>query len=148
METVIVLGLAMGTVLFLAYPFFGKKVRVSSGIRRSKLQILADKKEQALQVLKELEFDFKTGKLSESDYELLKERYRLKALSFLKRMDELSHPQVMESHPPEKALPRKPEKIAPPLMRPSKRPTCPNCGKRLPGNFKFCPFCGAAVAAG
>ena len=25
--------------------------------------------------------------------------------------------------------------------------TCPSCGKELPGEFSFCPFCGAAVAA-
>jgi class 3 adenylate cyclase/tetratricopeptide (TPR) repeat protein len=25
--------------------------------------------------------------------------------------------------------------------------TCPACGKELPGEFSFCPFCGAAVAA-
>ena len=26
-------------------------------------------------------------------------------------------------------------------------PTCPACGKELPGEFPFCPFCGAALAA-
>jgi class 3 adenylate cyclase len=25
--------------------------------------------------------------------------------------------------------------------------TCPSCGKKLPGEFPFCPFCGSAVAA-
>jgi len=25
--------------------------------------------------------------------------------------------------------------------------TCPGCGKELSGEFSFCPFCGAAVAA-
>src|SRR5262249_17353156 len=26
--------------------------------------------------------------------------------------------------------------------------TCPSCGKELPGEFPFCPFCGAALGAG
>ncbi len=25
--------------------------------------------------------------------------------------------------------------------------SCPNCGKQLNGNTKFCPDCGAAIAA-
>jgi hypothetical protein len=24
---------------------------------------------------------------------------------------------------------------------------CPSCGKQLPGEFPFCPFCGASLAA-
>jgi hypothetical protein len=24
-------------------------------------------------------------------------------------------------------------------------PTCPSCGKELPGEFPFCPFCGATL---
>jgi class 3 adenylate cyclase len=26
--------------------------------------------------------------------------------------------------------------------------TCPSCGRELPGEFPFCPFCGASVSAG
>jgi len=49
---------------------------------------LAARKEAALSALKELEFDYRTRKLSPEDYEELRTVYRLEAAEVLKAMDQ------------------------------------------------------------
>ena len=69
----------------------------------------------ALLALKEIEFDRETGKLSEPDYALLKERYSAEALRAL----------AAESR-----------------EAPDRVPVCPVCGPRPEPDAVFCSYCG------
>lgn len=75
----------------------------------------------ALIALKEIEFDRETGKLSDQDYEMLKERYSAEALRAL-AAEELA-----------------PQQESPPLS------SCPRCGPRPEPDAVFCSSCGMGI---
>jgi len=78
---------------------------------------------RALIALKEIEFDRETGKLSDQDYEMLKERYGAEALNALAA-----------------------EEAAPPSGTPA-QPSCPRCGPRPESDALFCSSCGRQLGA-
>ena len=74
----------------------------------------------ALEALREIEFEYQTGKLLEEDYVLLRNRYATRALEARDAIDE------------------------PPAPGPG---SCHACGEAIEGRVRFCPRCGAAQAA-
>lgn len=89
-------------------------------------------KAAALAAIRELEFDFQTGKISAEDYAVLRARYETKAV------DAMTAPQ------PARDLDREIEaQVA--SLRALRR--CGACGEALPAAANFCPACGA-VASG
>lgn len=54
---------------------------------KERLSELESRREALYAAIKELEFDYRMGKLSETDYKELDERYKLEALSLLKEID-------------------------------------------------------------
>lgn len=74
------------------YPLFTNKKRKISGdenFDRNGLPHLLIQKEVAYATLKDLDFDFRTGKLSEEDYQELKACYREEALNILEKIDKI-----------------------------------------------------------
>jgi len=78
---------------------------------------VADRKEAALAALRELEFEYQTGKVSEEDYAALRTRYAREALA---ARDELGETTERES--------------------------CPACGAETKEGAGFCSSCGGALA--
>lgn len=75
-----------------------------------------ERKDAAIAALRELEFEYQTGKVSEEDYATLRSRYAREALAARNELGETAG----ES-------------------------TCPSCGSRLREDAKFCTACGGAV---
>jgi len=71
-----------------------------------------ERRDAAIEALRELEFEFGTGKLSEEEYEAIRSRIRIEALAARDDVPDL------------------PEGF------------CPNCGRGLDRAEKFCPGCG------
>jgi hypothetical protein len=101
----------------------------------------------ALLALKEIEFDRATGKLSDRDYEMLKERYAAEAIAALDAEE--------RSAPPE--LPADPEQLVAVRLQvlrsgresggePSLR-SCITCGPRPEPDARFCSRCGRSLEA-
>lgn len=76
-----------------------------------------ERKEAAVEALRELEFEYQTGKVSEEDYARLRARYAREALT---ARDELGSA--------------------------TGAAFCPGCGEELRAGVKFCSRCGAAIA--
>ena len=76
----------------------------------------ADRKEAAIAALRELEFEYQTGKVSDEDYATLRTRYARDALA---ARDELGETVESES--------------------------CTACGAAIRGGAKFCSACGGAL---
>jgi hypothetical protein len=86
-------------------------------------------KRDAYAAIKEAEFDHQMGKLSDSDFQTLTEKYRAHALAAIAAMD--------TGPPAESATHRSPTRIA----------FCATCGRKLPPKPNFCPGCGRAIKA-
>ncbi len=96
MVVLIALGIAVVVVAFIAAPFFllegsepeveGKAADPDTALA---LADLSAEKETVYAAIQELDFDFKSGKLSAEDHALLRRRQEEHAGAILKRLDEL-----------------------------------------------------------
>lgn len=94
MAVVISLLIAVLAVAFVAAPFFFMTRRLSEpaakdpGASDALADLLAEK-ETVYAAIQELDFDFKSGKLSAEDHEMLRRRQEEHAATILKRIDAL-----------------------------------------------------------
>lgn len=99
----------------------------------------------ALRALKEIEFDRATGKLSDADYQSLKQQYTEEALAALRAGSREAGGGRREPEAP--PVSRLPSPVCPVHGR---RPEsdalfCSSCGRRLGSAPGFCARCGAAL---
>ena len=97
----------------------------------------------ALLALKEIEFDRETGKLSDADYEYLKDKYTAEALEALRAGRGTGVPDDAEALIAHRvrAL-RSAAATAPPGA-----PSCPSCGPRPEADAVYCSTCGGRLPA-
>jgi hypothetical protein len=87
MTFIVAMVLAVLTFAFIAYPFFKRRARATESVGDEKLQELQFQRDTTYSMLKELEFDLKSGILADEDYNDLKTRYKRKAVSILRDID-------------------------------------------------------------
>ncbi len=115
---------------FVVYPLFQRSEGEPVSVGREELEALLWEKQATYLALKDLEFDRSMGKLSEADYQELSQRYKGKAISILKRLDER-----------EAEIEAEVAKIR--TRRGSI--TCSRCGATLRPEANFCPACGSSL---
>jgi hypothetical protein len=86
-------------------------------------------------MLKELEFDFQSGILTEEDYRNLEARYKRKAISTLRGIDDLAKGTNVEEE-----IERQVREL-----RQSQGRFCPQCGAKYPEGDRFCSRCGVSL---
>ncbi len=90
MTVFIVLLLTVAVFAFIVYPFFKQKLGTVDTHRNTELEELHSRRDTTYSMLKELEFDYQSGILTEEDYHDLEKRYKRKGVSLLKNIDQLS----------------------------------------------------------
>lgn len=88
MNVVVIVFLLLIVSFFVGYPLVKPEYEgnlLSSGSTRAKLK---SEKEAVMTTLNEIEFDYKMGKLSEDDYQIMKNKYKLTALEILKEEED------------------------------------------------------------
>ncbi len=176
MTIVVAVVLAIVTFAVVITPFFREKLRPVSAVTDEKSQELLFKRDTTYAMLKELEFDYQSGVLTEADYRDLKYRYKRKGVSILKDIDSLPQStrsridaaiekrvgQLHRKRPAtisdeiEDKVSRlrkgKPGDIADEIEdkvsshRQSKGQFCPQCGTRRRPEALFCAQCGAKLS--
>jgi hypothetical protein len=129
----IVLGIAIaaGAVLLVAWPFLREPVTADDRLDalapedEERLR-LVEERDQVLAALKELEFDHRTGKISDEDYRSQVGPLRREAATALRRLDRYRTPMTAfetPEVPPEPAPP--PDEGTPPTPAPVPEPYPP-----------------------
>ncbi len=131
--TIVVMALIVFVaVLALGYPLVNadqyEYEATTSGDDR--LEALLSQRNAAFDALRDLKFDYDTGKLSEHDYQQMKTRYDLRAAEVLQKMDALAAPQPKRSGSSKKAAAG------------AARNVCSKCSEKLLADDRFCPKCG------
>jgi hypothetical protein len=98
--------LALACVAFVALPFLREPDPVEDrfdepGALEKRALELAEERDRALAALKELEFDHRTGKISDEDYRELIGPLRLRVAEALRALEPTAQPSVRESGPGE-----------------------------------------------
>ena len=167
---VVEVALALGVVGFVGYPLLKEQwVDDEPEEMPEALDELYSRKESTYSALKELEFDYKTGKLSDADYHELDVRFRAEAVEILEAIEEEEQPAPKRAE----SAPRAPAAAAPVPGRggeavpggtavvaapgkggrgrsetgPGEHVTCPVCGWQNPASARFCGSCGNPLAA-
>ena len=129
------IGILALTLLFIAYPVLNRRAADIAGgdVPESELTDLLYKKESVYIALKELDFDHKTGKIDDADYQEMKSKFEADAVALLGRIDDL-----------ETGLSAKTTRRgAAPAAGDSR--FCVKCGANIGADFNFCGKCGAAI---
>jgi hypothetical protein len=123
------------TLLFIAYPLLNRRASDIAGgdVPESELTDLLYKKESAYIALKDLDFDYKMGKIDDADYQEMKSRFEMDAVALLGRIDDL-----------EAGVSAKPARGGATPMAGDMR-FCVKCGAKTGADFNFCGKCGAAI---
>jgi hypothetical protein len=92
MAVLVALGIALAAVAFVAAPFFFGAAQASRSETDDEqvspeMQDLVAEKETVYTAIQELDFDFKSGKLSDEDYRGLRRRHEERAATLLERID-------------------------------------------------------------
>ncbi len=126
---------------YVAYPLLRGHRRAASAVTAGNERVdgLLTRRDTTYSMLKELEFDYQTGLLTEEDYRDLDNRYRDKAISILKDIDHARDSgddagDVIERQVAE--------------LRRQKQRFCSQCGVAVRPADSFCANCGASLQPG
>jgi rRNA maturation endonuclease Nob1 len=156
--------LALAALGFVLYPLFREGAPVVKRARPVREVREPSASERAVAILREVEFDRETGKLSENDYEILKSTYTRQALAALRSEDavEASAAGVPDDEVEAVILKYRARSTACEACGPRPEPDaiyCSSCGRYLAGvcggcgariseaGARFCPSCGESLAA-
>lgn len=155
------LFIALGLVSFIVYPFF-KREELSRGELSKRSIALAElnaQKETIYAAMKDLEFEYKMGKLSTEDFTSLYEKSSFEAVSILQKIDQISGKVKSTSKGQAEAVSadiayndqieldiQRYRKQKQPISKRTASPEgvklCPRCGKENLPEYKFCSSCG------
>ena len=121
----VILVLAAGG--YALWPLFVKNFNEGAGApAETDADYLVARKTALYRNIKELEFEYKMGRMTESDFQRLEMEYKGEAAEILQKLDALNAPVI------------KPESV-------DKANVCPACGAKTIPDKKFCADCGARL---
>jgi hypothetical protein len=138
-------------------------------VEDDRLSDLIGRKDAVLTAIKDLEFDYQVGKLSEEDYERFNQRLRRQAIGLIQQIEQVAPESAKldaqleaeitrrrKTHEPAAApVPARPQPtaltgavaMATPPATVAEAHYCTQCGQQLAPTHKFCANCGTPVAA-
>lgn len=137
MTVVVAVVLALAALVFTLYV---RREDIPEPIPVSPIQHLEDRKQAIYDNLRDLQFEYRLGKLSDEDYQQTKLALQRELAVVLAETEEtikrLGLMPVRVSAKP--AAPKRPA--------PAPATTCPHCGASFSQSLKYCGECGKAIA--
>jgi hypothetical protein len=123
MEYILVIIVFVAVLTFVALPIFTPADKETE--KFTALNTLVAQRESAYQMIRDLDFDFQLGKIAETEYQTLRERYKTHAATVLHQIDALGLKHAVPSAATLDAA-----------------GFCTNCGTPREADDKFCRKCG------
>jgi ribosomal protein L40E len=139
---------------FIAYPLFKQRSPSVDSVEDDKSQELHSQRDTTYSMLKELEFDLQSDILTEEDYQDLEARYKGKAVSILRDLDNLKKGAELEEEIEKQVLKLRRgksadtgEKLEKEIQeqRRGKGQFCSQCGAKRAVDDRFCSQCGTSL---
>lgn len=126
-----------GGTIFVIQPFLKKSPKnlFENYYEETPLSELQAKKDALYQSIKDAEFDFKTAKLSDGDYDAVREKLEREAVAVLEEIES------KEKKKSKKNL----GSISGSAKKKSPGVKCPRCGEKNKPGSKFCVGCGGTI---
>ena len=98
---------------------------------------LVEGREVLYDTIRELDFDYRMGKVEEDDYRATRSRFGSRAVELIKAIEETDAPAPGIEDRIEREIA---------AVRKKDTATCARCGSTTPAGARFCPQCGKALA--
>jgi hypothetical protein len=95
--------------------------------------------------LKDLEFEYKMGRLSDPDFQQLRAAYKNEAADILKSLDQLKIYKNLDAEIEKDISLRKSGPVGSETKQAKAPAYCPDCGAKAQAGKKFCADCGARL---
>ena len=132
MVEMIGIALTILTALFIGYPLLQKQRRLASFELNHQTEELQARKAEIYAAIRDIDFDYRMGKLSEEDYNALREQYKGEAIKVMQALDRMSGQTY------------KPARVASGTHEQATR-FCHHCGQPVGGEDLFCSACGDSL---
>lgn len=161
----IALLISVAALTYVIWPFLTSKV-APYHVENDELTELITRKDGIMAAIKDLEFDYQVGKMSEEDYQRFDARLRRQAIAYMQQIEKLSpeiagldasieaeinrYRRTVNGH--NKTAQTAPKTAAAPVpdtvshLGAATR-YCTTCGEAVSSNHKFCANCGEPVAS-
>jgi len=141
----VLLVAALLTAGAVAFTLFIRATDIPQEADESPLQHLEDRKARIYEALRDLNFEFRVGKLSEEDYQKTKLGLQQDLARVMAQIDAGG-----EEAPEPTTVPAAAAAAAVPAAQPAAQPEqaasqCPHCGATFPQALKFCGECGKPI---
>jgi rubrerythrin len=162
----LLIALLLGIGLYLAAPLIFRTAHRSANEETSEISPLMAERDRIINSLRELDFDFKLGKIPDEDYPAQRAELLQKGADILRKLDALQPPSISDDEVEArieraaaarradaavKTEPVSDDEIESMLARRRKERKgksagfCPKCGKAVLVSDQFCPSCGKAL---
>lgn len=111
-------------------------------LAESELDRLLNRKAIVYSNLKDLEFEYKMGKLSDADFDRLERSYKAEALGIFQKLDALGVERNLDEAIEKDVNTRRAKLFSTSSAQAEKATDCPSCGAPVIPGKKFCPDCG------
>ncbi len=122
--------LIIAVTAYIAYPFYQSNIQNMSFEQNHRAEDLEARKLEIYSAIKDIEFDYEMGKLSEDDFLALRDKYKAEAITVLRQLDQLSQARGKKQRRGQAAKGQR---------------FCTQCGNAINATDKFCANCGAKV---
>lgn len=140
-STILIALIVVLVVVMVAYPLFKPLAVLRPESSHPVLEELVSQRDAMYAAIKDLENEYATGKLSETDYRSLRAKYEAKAVALLQELDRVvaKLPQVETDDAIEREVAQ--------WRRASRKGAlqCPKCGASYAAADVFCAQCGASL---
>lgn len=136
MELIVIMSIGLAAMFFALWPVMRGEVGQTGFLAFSsngEREDLLREKEEAVGAVKEIEFDYVSGKLSSEDYSRLNSSYENRVIKLLKELDE---------YDADDSLSQALEEQIDAVRKNRGARGCPKCGNPVAAGYKFCPACG------
>jgi hypothetical protein len=140
MNMVIILLMGLGLVILVAEPLVRPPAPWQSGNDEPELERLALQKETLYTAIRDLDFDYQTGKVDQGDYAELRQHLEGEALQVLRRLDEVDPLAGLDDELERQILAVRQSRSEAQVG--AAAGVCPGCHSPLQGDENFCPACG------
>ena len=106
---------------------------------------LDERKAAIYENLRDLQFEYRVGKLSDNDYQLTKKDLQKELAAVLAEVDKVRL--ALQAGRPPVSAPAPTSKAKSPAPAPSDNYTCPHCSATFEQELKFCGECGKPMKA-
>jgi hypothetical protein len=156
--TVILAALVSLLAIYFAVSPLLQAGRATLVLEDDKLVELLGRRDSIMQAIKDLEFDYRVGKISQEDFQRLDQRLRRQAIGLMQQIEKVAPTSSSLDEQLESIIAQfRQTSVAPALAPATNTPTsvplasqatrfCTHCGKPVAAGHKFCAYCGTPIA--